>query len=55
MPRLMITLPTQTAQELARIAFDERRDPRDQAALFVEQALAAKHQPQLATAGSEPR
>jgi len=39
MPRLMITIPKQTADALTRVAFAERRDPRDQAALYVERAL----------------
>lgn len=45
MPRIMITIPRDTADRLAQFAQTERRDPRAQAALFVERALATKAQP----------
>ena len=42
MPRLTISLPTTTLDQLAVLARAERRDPRNQLVLLLEQALAGK-------------
>jgi hypothetical protein len=39
MPRLIVWIPPDKAEQLKSIAQRERRDPRDQAALFIERAL----------------
>jgi hypothetical protein len=40
--RLIIWIPPDKAEQLKRIAQQERRDPRDQAAHFIERALARR-------------
>ena len=40
MPQVIIWLPAEKAEALRAVAQRERRDPRQQAALFVERALA---------------
>jgi hypothetical protein len=44
MPRLIVWIPPDKAEQLKAIADRERRDPRDQAALFIERALARRTQ-----------
>ena len=40
MPKMWIELPEQTVAKLSRVARELRREPREQAAYFVECALA---------------
>jgi len=40
MPKLWIELPEQTMAKLNKVARAQRREPREQAAYFVERALA---------------
>ena len=38
--RLIVWLPPEKGEQLKQLAQAQRRDPRDQAALFIERALA---------------
>ncbi len=42
MPRLIVWIPPDKAEQLKALAQAQRRDPRDQAALFIERALARR-------------
>jgi hypothetical protein len=42
MPRLIVWIPPDKAEQLKSIAQAQRRDPRDQAALYIERALARR-------------
>jgi hypothetical protein len=44
MPRLIVWIPPEKAEQLKSIAQAERRDPRDQAALYIERALSRRTQ-----------
>ena len=39
MPRLIVWIPPDKAEQLKTVAQAERRDPRDQAAFYIERAL----------------
>ena len=40
--RLIVWIPPDKAEQLKMIAEQQRRDPRDQAALYIERALARR-------------